>query len=114
MNAHEKNYLHHLLKRCSGGFFLFHCNYNVKDLTNYSSQFKTELLQLWAEFRDEFFTEKLWHNVIWNNKDICINNRPVFYKKYFESGCIQVKILLFDLNITESYHIISRLTKQIS
>ena len=83
-----KNYLHHLLKRF-GGLFLFHCNYNIKDLT-ISSKFYSELLQWWAEFRDEFSTEKLWHNVIWNNKDICINNRPVFYKTYFESGFIQV------------------------
>ena len=103
-----KNYLHHVLKRF-GDLFLFHCNYNVKDLA-ISSQFYTELLHWWAECRDEFSTEKLWHNVIWNNKfkDIYINNRPVFYKKYFESGFIQVKDLLFDLNITESYNIISR------
>ena len=101
-----KHYLHHVLKRF-GGLFLFHCNYNVKDLA-ICSQFYTELLHWWAEFRDEFSTEKLWHNVIWNNKDIYINNRPVFYKKYFESGFIQVKDLLFDLNITESYNIISR------
>ena len=101
-----KNYLHHLLKRF-GGLFVFHCNYNIKDLT-ISSKFYSELLQWWAEFRDEFSTEKLWHNVIWNNKDICINNRPVFYKNYFESGFIQVTDLLFDLNITESFNTISK------
>ena len=101
-----KNYLHHPLKRF-GGLFLFHCNYNIKDLT-ISSKFYSELLQWWAEFRDEFSTEKLWHNVIRNNKDICINNRPVFYKTYFESGFIQVTDLLFDLNITESFNTISK------
>ena len=100
-----KDYLHHLLKRF-GGLFLFHCNYNAKDLT-IASKFYSELLQWWADFRDEFSSEKLWFNVIWNNKDICINNRPALYKTYFESGFIQVTDLLFDLNITESYNIIS-------
>ena len=52
-----KNYLHHLLKRF-GGLSLFHCNYNIKDFT-ISSKFYSELLQWWAEFRDEFSTEKL-------------------------------------------------------
>ena len=101
-----KHYLHHLLKRF-GGLFLFHCNYDIKDLT-ISSKFYSELLQWWAEFRDEFSTEKLWPNVIWNNKDICINNRPIFYKTYFESGFIEVTDLLFDFNITESFNTISK------
>ena len=72
-----KNYLHHALK-CYGGSLLLHCNYNVKDLTIFS-QFHTELLQWWAEFRDEFSAEKPWHNIIWNNKDIRIDNKPIFY-----------------------------------
>ena len=101
-----KNYLHHLLKRF-GGLFLFHCNCDIKGLT-ISSKFYSELLQWWAEFRDEFSTEKLWHNVSWNNKDICINNRPIFYKTYFESGFIEVTDLLFDFNITESFNTISK------
>ena len=46
------------------------------------------------------------NNVIWNNKDICVNNRPVFYKTYLEFGFIEVTDLLFDLNITESFNTI--------
>ena len=56
-----KNYLHHILKSF-GGPLLFHCN-NIKDLT-ISSHFYTELLQWWANFRDEFSAEKPWHNII--------------------------------------------------
>jgi len=75
-----KIYLHHVLK-CYGGSFLFHCNYNVKDLA-ISSKFYTELLQWWAKFRDEFTAEKPWQNILWNNKDIRIDDNQ-YFKDYF-------------------------------
>jgi len=37
-----------ILKKC-GGFFLFRCNYDVKDIP-IRSQFYTGLLQWWSEF----------------------------------------------------------------
>jgi len=101
-----KYYLHHQLKSF-GGSFLLHCNYDIKDLT-ISSQLYTELLQWWADFRDEVSTEKLWQSIIWNNKDIRINNKPIFSKTFFESGFIDATDLRFDLNTTESYNIISK------
>ena len=106
-----KNYLHHILK-CFGGSFEFHCNYNIKDLT-ISSQFYTELLQ-WADFRDEFSADKPWQNIIWNNKDIRIDNKPIFYKTFFESGITHVTDLRFDLNITESYNIATKKMKKVN
>ena len=44
-----KDYLCYQLKHF-GGLFLFHCNCNVKDHP-ISSQFYTEMLQWWADFR---------------------------------------------------------------
>ena len=79
-----KSYIRHILKQ-SGGFFLFRCNYDVITIR---SQFYTELLQWWSEFRIEFDAEKDWKNIIWNNKGIRINNKSVFYKNFFESGII--------------------------
>ena len=99
-----KNFLHHALK-CYGGSLLFHCNYHVKDLF---SQFYTELLQWWAEFQDEFSVEKPWHNIILNNKDIRIDNKPIFYNTFFESRITHVTDLRFDLSITESNNIITK------
>ena len=106
--------MHHVLK-CFGSFFLFNCNYNIKDLT-ISSQFYTELLQWWADFRDNFSAEKPWHNIIWNNMDIRIDNKPIFYKAFFESGITHVTDLRFDLpvNITESYNIITKKIKKVN
>ena len=107
MTAREQNnYLHHIVK-IFGGPLLFHCNYNIKDLT-ISSHFYTGLLQWWADFRDEFSAEKLWHNIIWNNKDIRIDNQPIFYKTFFDSGITHVTDPRFDSNTTESYNIITK------
>ena len=37
-------------------------------------------------------------NVIWNNKDIRINNKAVFYKTYFDKGIIYLNDLQFDVD----------------
>ena len=86
-------------------FFLFRCNYDVKDIPIHS-KFYTELLQWWSEFRTEFDAGKDWQNIIWNNKDIRIDNKSVFYKNVFESDIIYVNDLLFELNNVDSYNII--------
>ena len=101
-----KHYLQNLLKS-SGALFLFLCNYDLKDL-QISSNFYTELFQWWADFREAFSTEKQWLEILWNNKDIRIDKKPIFYKTFFESGVTHVTDLRFDLNTTESYHIIPK------
>ena len=70
------------------------------------------MLQWWAEFRDEFSAGKPWRNIIWNNKDIRIDNKPIFYKTFFESGITHITDLRFDLDITESYNIITKKMKK--
>ena len=99
-----KSYIRHILKQ-SGGVFLFRCNYDVKDIPIHS-QIYTELLQWWSEFRIEFAAEKDRQNIIWNNKDIRINNKSVFYKNFFKSSIIYVNDLLFELNNIDSYNVI--------
>ena len=85
---------------------LFSCNYDVKDLS-INSQFYMELLLWWSEFRDDFATKKDWHVIIWNSQAIRINNKPVFYRKYYSSGIETVDDLRFDFSNTESYELIA-------
>ena len=73
-----------------------------------SAQFYSELLKWWSDFREEFDTERDRQNIVWNNKEIRINNKPVFYKNFFESGIIYVSDLLFHLNNTDSFNNISQ------
>ena len=50
--------------------------------------------------------------IIWNNKDIRIDNKPIFYKTFFESGITHITDLRFDLDIIESYNIITKNMKK--
>ena len=99
-NGTWKNYLRHRLKYV-GGLFLFHCNYDIKDVI--SSQFYSELLQWCSDFREDFSSEKLCQNMISNNKDIRVNDKPIFYKTFFNSGLIPASYLRINLDISESY-----------
>ena len=101
-----KSYLRHLLAKYRG-LFLFNCNFDVKDLSIHS-QFYTELLQWWSDFREDFSSNKDWNSVIWNNKEIRVSGSPIFYKNYFDSDIFYVSDLLFNLNNTESFDVIGK------
>ena len=104
-NATWKTYLLQLLKPVGGKLFL-NCNYEVSDYT-ISSQFYQELLLWWSEFRKSFASEGDWKIIVWNNKEIRIDNKPVYYKNYFKSGIIYIHDLRFDLSTTDSYNYFS-------
>ena len=97
-----KSYLQYILNK-NGGFLLFSCNYNM-DLLEINSQFYRELLQWWAEFRENFAEEKNWQFIIWNNKKILIDNKSVYYSQYFRSGIISVNDLHFDIDNLASFN----------
>ena len=78
------------------------------DLLEINSQFYRELLQWWAEFRENFAEEKNWQFIIWNNKEILIDNKPVYYSQYFRSGIISVNDLHFDIDNLTSFNRIAK------
>ena len=91
---------------------LFKCNYNVKDLT-VGSQFYLQLLKWWSEFReDNTFGNKNWHYFISNNQEVRVNNKPIFYEKYFNVGIRTADNLRFDLSNLESYELIAKNKKK--
>ena len=79
-----KSYLRLLLTN-QGGFFLIECNYDVKKL-NISSPFYYELLLWWSELRDIGDPVNNHRYIIWNNKEILIERKSVFYRQYFDHG----------------------------
>ena len=105
-----KRYLQHQLKTFGGLFFL-NCNYDVNDYT-ITSQFYRELLLWWSQFRETFATDLNWTNIIWNNKEIRIDKKPIYYKKYFDSGITHIHDLRFDLNINDSFsYVLNKISK---
>ena len=110
INGPWKSFLQHLLSPL-GGFFFLACNYNISDYT-IPSQFYNELLSWWSEFRQTFATEKNWMNIIWNNCEIRIDNKPVHYKNYYEAGIVYTQDLLFNLNVSDAYnHLSNKINK---
>ena len=96
-----KRYLKHRLKS-EGGLFFINCNYDFNDYT-ISSQFYHELLLWWSQFRETFASESNWQKTIWNNKEIRIDKKPVYFKNYYESGIVYVNDLLFNISTNYSF-----------
>ena len=94
-----------------GGLFLFHCNYDIKEIL-ISSKFYSELFQWWSEFRNVFDSRRECQYILWNNKEISVDNKPVFYKKLFEQDVIFINDLLFDT--TNSFTIVSNKISKIN
>ena len=97
-----KSYFNHYLKPY-GGTFLLKRHYEFKDLTTLLNGFYSDLLLWWEEFRNTFSDINYAQRIIWNNKDIRIDNRSVFYKLYYESGIVYVRDLIFESDNKQSH-----------
>ena len=66
----------------------------------------------WSQFRETFATEEDWKTITWNNKEIKVENKPVYYKHYVKARVICIQDLLFSLNSTDSYNQLSKKNMQ--
>ena len=101
-----KFYLILFLKQL-GDLLIFEGNYAIKDLPTMPA-FYRELLLWWSEFRDHFFEEKYWLSIIWNNKGLRSNGKPVFYKTYYIPRICTVDDLLLNLSNIYSFDILGK------
>ena len=71
------------------------CNYNTRKLDNNISPFCLELLDYFSElqdqYRDDCFKGDL---IIWNNRDITIEGKSLYWKTWSERGVYFVQDLL--------------------
>ena len=81
-------------------------NYEFEDLTTLLNGCYSDLLLCWEEFRNTFSDINYAQRIIWNNKDIRIDNRSVFYKLYYENGIVYISSLMIFID--------KRVLKQIS
>ena len=100
-------FINHLLKD-RGGIFLFRCNYDLNEY-NINSIFYKELLQWWADFRAEFSTKPpISEYIIWNNKNIKVDCKTIYYPFYVEAGFLICKHMLLNMTNLESYNCAKR------
>ena len=90
-DAGWKRYLRLLIKPF-GEDLLFHCDYEPREY-NLTNKFYAELIQFWAEFRNAFSTDDESTSIIWNNKNIRINEKPAFYRRLFDKKLIFIRQL---------------------
>ncbi|KAL9963759.1 hypothetical protein ACROYT_G027296 [Oculina patagonica] len=99
-----KSYLDHLLVD-KGGLFFIRCNYDVKRLTT-SSTFYRELLEWWSKLREVEDPENIYKYILWNNKEIMIDGKSVFYEHFFDNNIIYTTHLLYDMTNIESFNVV--------
>ena len=110
INVPWKSFLQHFLSPLGGLFFLLAITTYLIIHDSFSILF--ELLSWWTEFRQTFATEKDWTNIIWNNCEVRIDNKPVHYKNYYEAGIVFTQDLLFNLNVADTYSHLSNKINQ--
>ena len=76
-------------------FFLSRCNYDPKllSLENLSS-FYCSILVYWLDFKKSKQNEADFKNeILWNNRNILIDKKPVFYRRWFSHNIIYIRDL---------------------
>ena len=99
-----KSYLDHLLVY-EGGLFLIRCNYDINRLT-ISATFYRELLEWWSKLREVEYPENIYNYILWNNKEIKIDGKSVFYKHFLDNNIIYTTHLLYDMTNIESFNVV--------
>ena len=77
-----KCYLSYLLENEGGLCLLLQCNYDVNQI-NISSTFYHDLLAWWSKIREVEDPNNVYKYIIWNNKEIKVDGKRVFYRYYF-------------------------------
>ena len=89
IKADWKEYLGWLLKETGGKWFLY-CNFETSQIPK--DNFYREIVETWKELK-EVAGVSSGEYILWNNKNIQINNKPVYYDDYFQSGIVFVSDL---------------------
>ena len=85
---------------------VFRVKFNV-EFTCQAVKFSTDLLNWWSKFREDNANDNDWYYVVWNDKDVRADNKPIFYKKLDNHSIKAVDDLRFDLSNTSSYELIA-------
>ena len=85
-----------------GGPFLFECNFNAQDLNiaAHVPSFYKDVLNAWQELhsKNPSHTIEYMNEIIWNNRFIKIDKKPVFYSSWYKSGVTKISHLLDENN----------------
>ena len=86
VTAAWKGYLLWLLKQKGGTLFL-HCNFD--STCTVQDEFYKDVINIWGDLKQINCVED-GRYIIWNNKEVKINNRTVYYGSYHNSGILMI------------------------
>ena len=89
-----KAYLLYLLRPFGGKLFL-HCDFNIDDYNIFPIFYK-EMLHWWSDFISRFDLVSPRETIIWNNHNIRVNGKPIFYNNYNSANIVLLSDLKFD------------------
>ena len=93
-NANWKAIPNYFFNKYGGLTFLLKCNYNVNLFEANFPLFYRELLGYFQELSNTYGGEQRGKFILWNNKDITIDQKTLFWKTWFERGIYFVQDLL--------------------
>ena len=85
--------------------FLIQCNYDINRVT-ISANFYRELLDWWSKLREVKDPDNIHKYILWNNKEIRIDGKSVFYKHFFNNNIIYTTHLLYEMTNIESFNVV--------
>ena len=90
-----KTILNYFFEKCGGLNFLLRCNYDKHFLEQIDlPQFYKLILLYFLEIKESFPNQSGQELILFNNKDILINGRTIFYRDWFDRGIYLVRDLL--------------------
>jgi len=79
-----KNIVDEYLRPFGGINLLIHCNYDMKEIEKETNPFLTMVLDTWKHFYRKF--RKPSHIFIWNNQNIKIAQKTIYYMQFMQAG----------------------------
>ena len=93
-NASWKTIPNYFFNKYGGLSFILKCNYDTKFFERNLPLFYRELLQYFQQLSSAYGGEEKKKFILWNNKDITIDQKMLFWKSWFEQGIYFVQDLL--------------------
>ena len=83
-----------------GGPYILRCNYDLSYLSIRTSSFHEDCLRLWTKLNAPSFqdNEDVTHEIVWNNKNIHINNKSIYSTHLIDIGIHRVGDMLIEDN----------------
>ena len=81
-------------ERYGGLNFLLKCNYNIKKLDKHVPSFYLEMLDYFKELRLNLQDNYKSDFILWNNQDITIEGKSLFWKRWIENGTYYIQDIL--------------------